>query len=97
MAKILKNKRVCSKGHSYYKSSDCPTCPVCEKQLKPENGFLSILSNPARRALENNNIKTLKQLSKFTQKEILALHGMGPASIPKLTEALNSEGMDFKK
>ncbi len=26
--------RVCPKGHKYYKSSDCPTCPVCESHRK---------------------------------------------------------------
>jgi len=59
--------------------------------------FLSLLGAPARRALENNGIKTLQQLSKFSEKEILKLHGMGPSSIPKLRIALNSEGLSFKK
>lgn len=51
--------RTCKNGHNYYKSSDCPTCPVCEKEKKPKDGFLSLLSAPARRALENNGITTL--------------------------------------
>lgn len=91
------NLRICSKGHKYYKSSDCPTCPVCEEKRKPENGFLSELSAPARRALENNKIKTLKQLSEFSEKELLKFHGMGPASLPKLLKALKKEGLSFKK
>ena len=55
--------RVCPKGHKYYKSSDCPTCPVCEEERKPDEGFLSTLAAPARRALENAAIKSVGQLS----------------------------------
>ncbi|MCW3083401.1 MAG: hypothetical protein JWP12_767 [Bacteroidetes bacterium] len=92
-----KNLRTCPNGHKYYKSSDCPVCPVCEKDRKPEDGFLSMLSAPARRALENAGITTLKQLSKLTEKEVLGLHGMGKSSIPKLTAELKEEGLEFRK
>jgi predicted RecB family nuclease len=92
-----KNPRICPNGHKYYKSSDCPVCPVCENDRKPAAGFLSVLAAPARRALENAGIKTLKQLSKLTEKEILTLHGMGKSSIPKLTAALKEEGLKFSE
>jgi uncharacterized protein YdhG (YjbR/CyaY superfamily) len=97
--KAIKKKsiRTCKNGHKYYKSSDCPTCPVCEQERKPQNGFLSLLAAPARRALENNGITTLQQLSKFSENEILAFHGMGKSSIPKLREALSAQGLKFKK
>ncbi len=36
-----KTLRTCEKGHEYYKSSDCPTCPTCEKERTPKEGFLS--------------------------------------------------------
>jgi DNA-directed RNA polymerase alpha subunit len=91
-----KNLRTCNKGHNYYKSSDCPTCPICEQERKPETGFLSLLSAPARRALENNGITSLQQLSTFSEKEILQFHGMGPASLPKLRKALENEGLSFR-
>lgn len=93
MAKTL---RTCKKGHKYLKSSDCPTCPICEEERKPKDGFKSALSAPARRALENIGIKTLKQLSKYTEKEIAQLHGMGPNAIAKLKSALKKEGLAFK-
>ena len=96
MATEDKNLRICEKGHKYYKSSDCPTCPICEQERKPADGFLSLLGAPARRALENKGIKTVKQLSEFTKADILKLHGMGPASIPKLQAALAAEGLSFK-
>ncbi|MGQ3378022.1 RNA polymerase alpha subunit C-terminal domain-containing protein [Priestia endophytica] len=97
MATSEKKLKICSKGHKYYKSSDCPTCPTCEQERKPADGFLSQLSDPARRALENNGITTLQQLSKFSEKEILQFHGIGPASLPKLKAALKEEGLSFKK
>ncbi|MGG0670059.1 RNA polymerase alpha subunit C-terminal domain-containing protein [Sporosarcina koreensis] len=97
MTTSKKTIRTCSKGHSYYKSSDCPTCPTCEQERKPENGFLSILSAPARRALESNGITSLQQLSTCSENEILQFHGMGPASLPKLRDALKANGLSFKK
>ena len=89
-------KRTCVNGHTYFKSSECPTCPICEQERKPESGFLSLLSAPARRALQNAGISTLKQLSKKSEKEILQLHGMGPASMPILKVALEEVGLCFK-
>ncbi|MGE7186207.1 RNA polymerase alpha subunit C-terminal domain-containing protein [Peribacillus sp. NPDC006672] len=96
MTNSKENWRTCEKGHKYYKSSDCPTCPVCEKERKPDTGFLSLLSAPARRALENNGITSLQQLSTYSEKEILKFHGMGPASLPKLRAALETGGLSFK-
>ncbi|MFM1999332.1 MAG: hypothetical protein RL204_1279 [Bacteroidota bacterium] len=88
--------KTCKKGHEFYKSSDCPTCPICEKERKPKNGFLSLISAPARRALERENIKTLEDLAKWTEKDLLALHGIGPSSIPKLTKALEEVKLHLK-
>lgn len=88
--------RTCPKGHKYYKSSDCPTCPHCEKGHKPQHGFLALLPAPARRALENKGINTLELLAAYSKKDIIALHGMGPSSIPKLQKALDAAGLDFK-
>lgn len=61
------------------------------------DNFLSLLVAPARRALENIGITTLQQLSAYSEKEILKIHGMGPGSIPTLTDALKAIGLDFKK
>jgi predicted RecB family nuclease len=89
--------KICDKGHKFYKSSDCPSCPVCEKERKPDSGFLSVISAPARRALERAGLTTLEKLSKATESEILKLHGMGPGSMPKLNSALKAAGLSFKK
>lgn len=92
----MKTLRTCEKGHSFFKSSDCPTCPVCEKEKAPGSGFLSLLSSPARRALLHEGIDTLQKLSAFTEKEILKLHGVGRASLPVFRESLREQGLSFK-
>ncbi len=92
-----KTLRTCKNGHSYYKSTDCPTCPVCESEKKPTDDILTALSAPARRALESIGVFTVKQLAQHSQKEILSLHGMGPASLPKLLDALKEANLSFKK
>lgn len=89
--------KICSNGHQFYKSSDCPVCPVCEAEKKPATGLLSLLSAPARRALENANIKTLRDLTSFTENELLSLHGLGPSSLPKLKKALAESGLHLRK
>jgi predicted RecB family nuclease len=89
--------RICPNGHRYYKSSDCPVCPVCESDRTPEDEFLALVSAPARRALENEGITSLKKLATYSEKEILALHGIGPSAIPKLKAALKEEGLAFRK
>ncbi len=93
-----KNKtlRTCQNGHSYYKTSDCPVCPKCEIERKPKDHFLALLAAPARRALENNGITTLQQLSSYTVEEIMELHGIGKTTIPKLRDALTEAGLTFK-
>jgi len=97
MSTSEKSLRTCKQGHQYYKSSDCPVCPVCEEMRKPDAGFLSLVSAPARRALEGQGIKSLQQLCRYSEKEILQLHGIGPSAMPKLRDALKKEGLSFKE
>ena len=89
--------KTCANGHTYTKTSDCPTCPICEAAKKPTTGLFSILSSPARRALESIKVSTVKQLSTYTESEIKALHGMGPSAIKTLKQALKEQGFTFKK
>lgn len=88
--------RICPKGHRYYKSSDCLTCPECEAGNKPSDGFLARLPAPARRALLGAGLSTLQQLSAVTESEVLALHGFGKASLPVLRDELARAGLQFK-
>ncbi len=54
------------------------------------------LSAPAKRALNNNGIKTLKDLSKYSEAEILQFHGIGKTAIPILQKVLKEQGFNFK-
>lgn len=92
--KVLKT---CKKGHQFYKSSDCKSCPICEAENKPKEGFMVSISAPARRALVNKKINSLTELAQFTEKEILALHGIGATAIPKLKVVLKDAGLSFRK
>ena len=96
MSTSAKTWRTCKNGHRYYKSSDCPVCPVCEKTHVPEEEFLAKLSAPARRALENAGIKNLRTLATYTEADLLQLHGFGPSSLPRLKLALHEQGLHFK-
>jgi uncharacterized protein YdhG (YjbR/CyaY superfamily) len=66
------------------------------QQDQKEIDFLPRLSAPARRALQNNGIKTLKDLAKYTEAEILQFHGIGKTAIPVLQKALKQKGFNFR-
>jgi len=89
--------KTCPRGHRFNKSSDCPVCPICESEREPAASFMEGLAAPARRALEREQIFSLKDLSAYTRKDLLALHGFGKSSIPVLESALNAAGLDFKQ
>jgi predicted RecB family nuclease len=89
--------RSCKLGHKFLKSSDCPTCPICEEARKPKDTFLALIGAPARRALERAGITTLEKLATYSEHAILNLHGMGKTTIPKLTDALTKAGLSIKK
>lgn len=93
--KRVKTVRTCKRGHTYEKSTDCPVCPICER-MKTEGPFRAILSSPASSAFESAGINNLQELANHTESEILKLHGMGPASIPKLRIALSNAGLRFR-
>lgn len=89
-------RRMCQKGHAFMKSTDCPVCPECEREKAKSGFFVDGLSAPARRALLGAGVDSLKKLARRSEKDILALHGMGPSAIPKLRAALRAEGLGFK-
>lgn len=88
-------KKTCANGHTFEKSSDCPTCPICER-AKKSNAEFPKLGKPALRALENAGISRLKDLEKWTEKDLLSLHGLGPSAIPPLNAAMKAAALSFK-
>jgi hypothetical protein len=99
MASPKGKKETCSRGHVFYKSSDCPVCPKCWSGYyrKKQSDFPVALSAPALRALLHANISSLKKLATHTEKEIADLHGMGPKGITMLEAALKQKKLSFKK
>lgn len=49
--------------------------------------LLAKLSKPAQRALMNANIKSIDDLKNWSDKDLLKLHGLGPASLPHIHQA----------
>lgn len=91
-------KVTCSRGHIFYKSSDCPICPKCwsgyyRKEVQAD--FPAKLGAPALRALLNEKITSLRALAKYTEKDIRALHGMGPKALSMLKRALKARKLSF--
>jgi len=64
---------------------------------KQESELPAKLGAPAERALAGAGIKTLKQLTKFSETEIKQLHGVGPNALGKLRQALAAKGLSFAK
>lgn len=55
------------------------------------------LAKPAQRALAGADIITIEQLAKWSEKDLMDLHGMGPKAMGQLREALNEKGLSFAK
>ncbi len=91
-----KSLKTCKNGHQFYKTSDYPTCPECEKARKPTSGFMSKLAAPARRALENAGISNLNDLSNYSENEVLAFHGMGKNALEKIKIEMKINNLEFK-
>jgi hypothetical protein len=53
------------------------------------------LSQPAQRALANAGIANLADVTKHTDKNLAALHGVGPKTIRQLRAALAEQGWSF--
>jgi DNA-directed RNA polymerase alpha subunit len=89
--------KICKNGHRFEKTSDCPVCPKCSsEEMKNKFGeeFPSI-GAPSFRALDNAGIGSLTDLSRYSEKELLSLHGFGPKALRILKAALNDRGLGF--
>ena len=59
-------------------------------------GDLPFIGGPARDALEVVGVTRLDQLPAWTEKELLAVHGVGPKAVRILREALAERGLAFR-
>lgn len=60
-----------------------------------KDAFPVKLAAPAQRALANAGITSLKQLTKYTEAEVMKLHGMGPNAMKQLQQALKDNDIAF--
>lgn len=92
-----KTQRTCPNGHQYWKSSDCPVCPICEKSRSLGDEWLDKLGAPAKRALASAGISCAADFSKFTGNEVADMHGIGPNALAKIKAAMAANGVSFSK
>ncbi len=62
---------------------------------EPASDLPAGLASPARRALVAAGYTRLEQLTKVSEAELLALHGMGPKALDQLRRALAARGQSF--
>jgi DNA-directed RNA polymerase alpha subunit len=51
---------------------------------------------PATRALDNADVQGLEDLTNWSERDLLALHGMGSKAVEILREHLAAKGLTFK-
>ena len=61
------------------------------------DAFPSGMSGPSLRALHHAGIRSMHQLAQWTERDVAALHGMGPKGIRILREALEATGRHFRR
>jgi len=94
---VKRQRKVCPKGHEFFKTPGCSSCPRCEAARKPQQGPLAGLAAPARRALEAAGLTSLAKLAQKPEAQVSELHGMGPNAISKLRAALAKDRLSFRK
>lgn len=61
---------------------------------QPQSDFPK-LAAPAQRALASAGITNLRQLSRFSEKQVKELHGIGNNALTALSKALKENGLSF--
>ena len=85
----------CAKGHTFEESTGCPTYPTCERQRIEGEPFPKI-GAPATRALASAGIANIAELAGWTERDLRALHGMGPKALGILRDRLAAEELTFR-
>ena len=58
--------------------------------------FPAGMSGPSLRALKVAGIHSIAELTRWTERELAALHGMGPRALGLLKAALQERGRSFR-
>lgn len=57
--------------------------------------ILQKLAKPAQRAIQNEGITTIEQLSKYSEKEFSELHGIGKNAMSIIKQIMSEYGLTF--
>ncbi len=63
----------------------------------PPASDLPKLAAPAQRALAGAGVTNLSKLSRMTEADVMALHGMGPNAMTSLKTAMKASKLGFAK
>jgi DNA-directed RNA polymerase alpha subunit len=65
--------------------------------MKKTDALPPKMGKPAERALAHAGIQSLTDLSRFTEQEILNLHGIGKKAMTIMQQAMAANKISFKK
>lgn len=66
------------------------------RKTQTASPFPKGVARPAQRALASIGVYRLDDVMTYTERELLALHGMGPTALEAIKAALQSEGKSLK-
>lgn len=66
-------------------------------EVRPVGDLPDAIGKTAARALQQAGVDSLTKVSLHTEKELLALHGVGPKALRILAEALATKGLGFRQ
>ena len=69
--------------------------PVTKPGAEPADEWPLRAESPARQALRAVGVTRLAELTKYSEQELLKLHGVGPKAIRLFREALAARGLTF--
>lgn len=67
-----------------------------KKQTDRAESDLPKIGAPAQRALAAAGVQHLADLTRYSEKEILQLHGVGPNAMEKLRREMKEKGLSFR-
>lgn len=65
--------------------------------VRPVGDLPDAIGKTAARELQLAGVDSLTKVSLHTEKELLALHGVGPKALRVLAEALAAKGLGFRQ
>ena len=64
--------------------------------VRPVSDLPDAIGKTAARELSTHGITSLRQVADHSERELLAIHGVGPKAVAILGEALAAKGLQYK-